>query len=177
MDVLLHHFCWPIIIPHKQKGSGRKQVNLDRLGPKTGAFQIKSKAHPTSPAIGPKRIVPVFGLMKPTYTRVCLLSLTFNCFLSFFSQSEALHSSTVCAPYECRRTGRPPPPSTPHTRSYQQHTYLPTTYTPPPRYIHTTNGYKFAPWPQTAVVCRIRNRGMLDPVSYTHLTLPTTPYV
>ena len=63
--------------------------------------KIKSKAHPTSPAIGPKCIVSVFGPIKPRYTRVCLLCLTYNCFWSFLSQSEALHSSTLCPPYEC----------------------------------------------------------------------------
>ena len=54
---------------------GQKQVHT----------KIKSKAHPTSPAIGPKRIVPVFGRMKPRYTRVCLLCLTFNCFCRFLA--------------------------------------------------------------------------------------------
>ena len=70
--------------------------------------------------------MPVFGQIKPKYTRDCLVCMTFNCFLSFFSQSEALYSSTLCPPYECRRTGRPPPPSTPHITQYDQHTYLPT---------------------------------------------------
>ena len=45
---------------------------------------IKPKAHPTSPVIGPKRIVPVFGRIKPGYNRVCLLCLTFNFFFVVF---------------------------------------------------------------------------------------------
>ena len=89
----------------------QKQVYLGQLGQKQVHTKIKSKAHPTSHAIGPKRIVPVFRRTKPRYTWVCLLCLTFNCFLSFCSQSEALHTSTLRPPYECRRTGRPPPPS------------------------------------------------------------------
>ena len=54
-------------------------------------------------------------LFLPHKAQYTLLCLTFNCFLSFFSQSAILHSSTLCLLYECRRTGRPPPPSTPHT--------------------------------------------------------------
>ena len=45
--------------------------------------KIKSKMNHASYAIGPKRIVPVFAQIKPRYTRVCLLCLTFNCVLSF----------------------------------------------------------------------------------------------
>ena len=59
---------------------------------------------------------------------ICLLCLTFNCFLSFFSQSAILHSSTLCPLYECRRTGRPSPPS--HTTPHQQHRYLPASRRP-----------------------------------------------
>ena len=86
------------------------------------SFKTKSRAHPTSPAQGPKRIVPVFGPIKLRYIRVRLLCLTFNRSSSFFSQSEALHGSALCPPYECRRTERPP-------------TYV-SAYTPPPRHIY-----------------------------------------
>ena len=88
--------------------------------------------------------------------------LDFQLYLSFYSQSEALHSSTLCPPYECRRTGRSPPPFTPHTTPYEQHTYLPTAYTPRRDTEIRHTGTNFASWPQTAIVCRIRNRGMLD---------------
>ena len=88
---------------------------------------IKSKPHPTSPAVGPKRIVPVlgvpvFGRITPRYTRVYLLCLTLNCFLSFFSQPESLLSCTLCPPYECRRAGSPttPPPPTPRHTSNER---------------------------------------------------------
>ena len=99
-----------------------------------------------------------FGQIQPRCTRVCLLCLTFNRFLSFFSQSEALHSSTLCSPNECQRT------RTLHTPHYVIRATHVSTYCPhtSPRYRGTTYGYQFAPWPQTAVVCRIQNRGMLD---------------
>ena len=46
----------------------------------------------------------------------CLLCLTSHGFLSFFSQSAILHSSTLGPLNECRRTERPPPHLTPrHT--------------------------------------------------------------
>ena len=138
----------------------QKQVYLGQLGQKQVHTKIKSKAHPTSHAIGPKRIVPVFRRTKPRYTWVCLLCLTFNCFLSFCSQSEALRISALCPPCECRRTGRPLPPSTPHTTPYGQRTYLPThlrrgTYIPhTDTYLH--HGHR------RQCVCCIRNRGRLD---------------
>ena len=119
---------------------------------------IKPKAHPTSPVIGPKRIVPVFGRIKPGYNRVCLLCLTFNFFLSFFCQSEALHSSTLWAPYERRRTGRPPHP-TPHTTPYEEHTYPPTHFHRDTIQHTDTNLH-----PDHRRLCFscIRNRGRLD---------------
>ena len=43
--------------------------------------------------------VPIFGRIKPRYTRVCLLCLTFNCFLSFFSQS---NKPSIVPPYAPR---------------------------------------------------------------------------
>ena len=133
----------------KHKGSGQKQVYLLRLGPKTGNSKIKYKTHSTSPAMFQSALYLFWGRTKPRYTRVCLLCLTFNCFLSFFSQSETLHSSTLCPPYECRRTGRPLPLPTPHTAPYEQHTYLPTHLRRD--MIHTTYGYQFSSWSQTAV--------------------------
>ena len=68
-------------------GSGQKQVYLVRLGPKTGSLKSSQK-RTLRALLGPKRIVPVFGRIKPRYTRVCLLCLTFNCFSSFLSQSK-----------------------------------------------------------------------------------------
>ena len=64
-------------------GIGQKQLYLVRLEPKLVHSKVKSKVHPTSAAIGPKRIVPDFGRIKPRYTRVCLLCWTFNCFKNF----------------------------------------------------------------------------------------------
>ena len=130
---------------------GQKQVHS----------KIKSTAHPTSPAIDPKRVVPVFGRIKPRYTHVCLLCLTFKCFSSFFSHSEALHSSTLCLPYQYRRTARPPSPSTPHTTPYeQQRTYLPTHLRRDTLIGHTdTNLHKAH---RRQCVSCIRNRGRLD---------------
>ena len=50
-------------------GSGQKQVHLVRFGAKnrySGVHStITSKTYPTSPAISQKRIVPVFGRIKP----------------------------------------------------------------------------------------------------------------
>ena len=69
----------------------------------------------------------MFCRIKPRYTPGFVydsLRVTFNCFLSFFRQSEALHSSILCPLYECLRTGKPPPPSTSHTMPHPQHTYL-----------------------------------------------------
>ena len=76
----------------------------------------------------PKRTPRDLPLVQSAQVQPSLSTLlAFNSwFLPFFSQAEALHSSTLCHPYECRRTGRPPPPSTPDTTLYEQHTYLPT---------------------------------------------------
>ena len=75
----------------------------------------------TSPTIGPKRIVPVFGRIKPRYTRVCLLCLTFNRSLSFFSQSKRPSIVAPDAPHtnaDLRRDHFHPPHPTPrHTRA------------------------------------------------------------
>ena len=92
-------------------------IYLVRLGPKTGTFknQVKSAPYHTSPAIGPKRIVPVLGRIKPRYTRGFLLRLTSSCFCHFFSRSP---------PCECRRTGSPPPPSTSHTPHHTSNTCI-----------------------------------------------------
>ena len=83
-DFLLFVRLLPLFV-HVYLGQlGQKQVYLDQLGQKQVHAKIKSKAHPTSPAIGPKRIVPVFGRTKPMNTGVCLLCLTSNCFFVVF---------------------------------------------------------------------------------------------
>ena len=121
--------------------------------------------HATSLAFGPNRNIPVFGRIKPRYTRVRVLCMTFNCFLSFFSPSEILHSSTLCPPYECRRTGRPLPQTlnTPHHAI--RATYA-SAYTPPPIYVHTRYDIRIPICTMatdgSACVCCIRNRGRLD---------------
>ena len=93
------------------------------MGPKTGIpgpfraqnrYILKSSHNRTlsyEPCYWSKAHCTCFWPDKAQVHRVCLLCLTLNCFLSFLSQSEALHSSTLCTPYESRRTGRPPPPS------------------------------------------------------------------
>ena len=65
----------------------KKRYTWAVWGQKQVHFKTKSRAHPTSPAQGPKRIVPVFGPIKPRYTRVCLLSTVF---LSFLSQRPSI---------------------------------------------------------------------------------------
>ena len=108
-----------------EMGSGQKQVYLVRLGPKTGTYYNQVKSAPYQPCRS-KAHCTCFWRIKLRYTRVCLLSIDFQLFFFVFSQSEALHSSTLCPPYGCRRTGGPPPPSTPRTTPYEQHAYLPT---------------------------------------------------
>ena len=103
-------------------------------------LKTKSKEHPTSPAIGPKRIVPVLGRIKPRYTRGFLLRLTSSCFCHFFSRSP---------PCECRRTGSPPPPSTSHTPHHTSNTCI-CLHTAAEIHRHEIR-IQFAPWPQTAV--------------------------
>ena len=117
------------------------------MGPKTCNTKIKSKPHPTSPAIGPKRIVPVFFFIKPRYTRDCLLCLIFSCFLSFLA-NERPSMVPPCAPH----TNADETPSTLHTphQAIRATTQV-TAYTPPSRYVDSTYGYQFAPRPQTAV--------------------------
>ena len=87
---------------------GQKQVYPVRLGPKTGTFWNQVKNAPHEPCHWSKSHSNCFCRVKPRRTRVCLICLTFNCFLSFFSQPEMFHSSTLCPLYECRRPVRPP---------------------------------------------------------------------
>ena len=92
----------------------------------------------------------------------------FQVFLSFFSKPEVRYagSSTLFSPYAGVR-GDPlhPQRSTPHTPHHAIRATHVSAYTPPPRYIDTTYGYQFAPWPhdhrRQCVSC-IGNRGRLD---------------
>ena len=118
-------------------------------GQKRVRFKFKPKAHPTSPAIAPERIVPVLGRIKPRHTRVCLLYLTIDCFSSFFSQPEALHPMP---PTRMPRYGEDS--STLHTLNHAIRATLASAYRPQPRYINATHGYKAAPWPQ-ATSCQL----------------------
>ena len=79
-------------------GIGQKQVYLVRLGPKMGTFLNQVKNAPLERCYCPKRIVPIFGRLNPTYARVCLPCLTFNCVFVIFSQSVAVRSSCVVEP-------------------------------------------------------------------------------
>ena len=110
---------------------GRKQVH----------YKIKSKVHPTSPAIGPKRIVPVFGRIKPRCTRVCLLCLTFNCICRFIANQRP----SIVPPYvpHTNADGRGDPlhPSHPTPR----HTSNTRTCLHTSAEIHTAYGYQSAP--------------------------------
>ena len=97
--------------------------------PKTGTWSvlaqkqthstIKSKSHPASPAICPKRIVPVLGRIKPTYTRFCLLCLTLSCFFSSFLPNQR---PSIVPPYAPHTNAdvrgdplHPPQPTPRHT--------------------------------------------------------------
>ena len=101
-------------------GRGQKKVYLVRSGPKTGPYLNQVEEAPTSPAVGLQRIVPIF--LGQRVHRSCRFRLTFNSFYSFFGQSAIFHSFTLYPKYEeCRRTGRPPTPSTSHTTPHRQH--------------------------------------------------------
>ena len=78
-----------------------------------------------------------------------LSTLTFNCFWSFFWQSEARQGCTLCPSNECRRTGRPPRPPHPTSRHTSDTRIL---LTPPRRDTQdTTCGNLLSPWPRTGV--------------------------
>ena len=118
--------------------------------------KIKSKAHPTSPTIGPKRIVPDFGRIKPRYTGVCLLCLTFTCFLSCLAKRGAVHSSTVRLRWVIQGNNTITPPCAPRTNADvrrdplhppPRHIRATHVSAPPPRYIDTAYRYQFAPVP------------------------------
>ena len=121
---------WMSSITHTifKMGSGPKKLYLVHSEQKKVHSKIKKYAHPTGPAIGAKRNVHVFGVMRPTGTPEFVYSDWLSIvFLSVFSYWEALHSSTLSSIRKCGRKGRPPPPCTPHPTPYeQQHTYLPT---------------------------------------------------
>ena len=111
--------------------------------------------HLTSRATGPERIVPDFGQIKPRYTRVVLLCLTFKWFCRFLVNQRPYKVPPFPPPTKYRR-----PLFTPHSTPYEQHTYLTThlrrdTYR---RHIYTNlhHGHR-----QQRVSC-IRNRGRLD---------------
>ena len=139
---LLNH-CW--------KGSGQKQVHVVLSGPKTGTFYNQFKNAPYEPCHWSKAHCTCFRSDKAEVHPSLYTLIDFQLFFfSYFSQPEALHNSILCSPYQCRRTGGPSPPSTPHTTPYEQHIYV-SAYTPPPSHIDTMYQYQFAPWPQTAV--------------------------
>ena len=105
--------------------------------PKKVHAKIKPKAHPTSPAIGPSRVVLEFGRIKPRHTQVYLLCLAFNCFFCHFDQM-----TSIVPPYaphtnvDVRRDRLHPPHPTPRcTCNARMYVYA---YTPPPRCIDTT---------------------------------------
>ena len=78
-----------------------------------GPFWAKSGYIPQSRQRRTLRALPLIQsalyLFWPDYAQVHPSSSTLivNCSLSFYSQSEALHSSTLCPPYERRCTGDP----------------------------------------------------------------------
>ena len=117
----------------KIKGSGQKQVPvyLVRLGLKTGTFQnhVKSALYQ----------VPIFGRMKPRYTRVCLLCLTFKCFFVVFQPIRGPPSFDPMPPIRMPTYGETP--STLHTPHHAIRATHVCAHTPPPRYIDTTYGY------------------------------------
>ena len=61
--------------------------NLLRAAAKNRWILNQVKTHPTSPVIGLNALC-LFLPDKPRYTRFCLLCMTFNCFLAFFSQCD-----------------------------------------------------------------------------------------
>ena len=89
--------------------------------------------------IVPKRIVPIFGRMKPRYTRVCLLCLTFKCFFVVFQPIRGPPSFDPMPPIRMPTYGETP--STLHTPHHAIRATHVCAHTPPPRYIDTTYGY------------------------------------
>ena len=65
-----------------------------------------------------------FCLFKPQVHLSLSTLLGFQLFFVVFSQSEALHSCTLCPPYKCRRTGRPSPPFAPRTPRHTSDTRI-----------------------------------------------------
>ena len=164
MRFLVHRRYWtcfsyiPIFFSCEIFGKGTPWVEcwaaakdryLVRFGPKTNTFYNQVKIAPCEPCHLSKAHCTCFGTDKAHVHPILSTLLDSQLFFFVvFTQSEALHSSTLCPPYECGRSGRPPPPPTTHTTPYEQHTHLPTHLR---RETDTTYGYQFAPWPQTAV--------------------------
>ena len=106
------------------------------MGPKTETFYTQVKSAPYETCHWSKAHCTCFWPDKAPVNPSLSTLLDFQLFLSFCSESEMLHSSTLCPLYECQRTGRPPPPSTSHTTPNKYRTSK--TRIPPPRYIDTT---------------------------------------
>ena len=139
---------------------------LVRLGPKTGTFLNQVKSAPYEPCHWSRAHLAGQSLGTLEF----VFSAWFRPRLSLFSQSEALHSSTLCPPYEWWGTGEPASPSTPHTTPYEQHTYLPTHLRRDIYIPGTTHGYKLHHGHRRQRDSCIRNRGKLD-LSYDELAL------
>ena len=93
-----------------------KYVHLVRFGPKTGGdTNIKQKAHPTSPAIGLKRIVPVFPARSPGTPEFVYSAWLSTVFCRFLANQRP----SIVPPYAPHTNadvrGDPPPPFIPHT--------------------------------------------------------------
>ena len=126
-----------------QIGMGSGQTGIPgSIEAKDRYIPNSSKAHPTSPVIGPKRIVPVLGRIKPRYILALLLCLTFNCFWSFLANQRP----SIVTPYAPHTNAdvRGDPLHPPHHAMRATHEPA---YIPRPRYIRTTYRYQFAPWP------------------------------
>ena len=68
----------------KERAAGENRSTWSVWGQKQVNSKITSKVYPTSPAVGSKRNVPVFGRIKPRYTRRCLTLIDFQLFFVIF---------------------------------------------------------------------------------------------
>ena len=105
----------------KKKGQGPKTGIPVRLGPKTGTYQNQVKNATHEPCHWPKAHCTCFWPDKAQVHPSCLLCLTFNCFLSFFSQSKRPSVFPPYAPHtnaDVRGDPLHPPHPTPRHTSY-----------------------------------------------------------
>ena len=127
-SVLIFPLLWYI----RRRAAAKHRYTWSTWGQKHVHCKIKSKAHSTSPATGPKRIASVFRRIKPRHARVCLHCLTVFCRFLVNQRSSMVppYAPQLNADVRGDPLTYPPHPTLRHTNITR------ISYTPRPRY-HT----------------------------------------